>query len=112
MSTRHKTVSINSGEAVGDLARLCSTQLTIITVAGSSDQQEAYQNAKLALLLQLCQGREGAKHVLQANLMRAIELSGLFAADPELQIGKEAALPYLFTLLVSPPSNPDGHWFG
>lgn len=66
-----------------------SPSLLISLLAGNSDQQEAYNNAKLALLLQLCQSRDGAKHVLQANLMRAIELSGLFAADPELQIGKE-----------------------
>ncbi|KAL8371137.1 hypothetical protein RB595_001132 [Gaeumannomyces hyphopodioides] len=70
--------------------------------AGSSDQQDAYQNAKLALLLQLCQGREGAKHVLQANLMRAIELSGLFAADPELQIdpSNTKALAHHYDLLI------------
>lgn len=40
----------------------------------------------MALLLQLCQTRDGARDVLHANLFRAIEQSGLFAADPELQV--------------------------
>lgn len=49
--------------------------------------QRHSHDAKLALLLQLCQTKEGAKHVLHANLFRAVELSGLFSVDPELQIG-------------------------
>ncbi|PKS13291.1 hypothetical protein jhhlp_000062 [Lomentospora prolificans] len=49
-------------------------------------EQQHYHDAKLALLLQLCQTREGAKYVLHANLFRAIESSGLFSVDPELQI--------------------------
>ena len=49
--------------------------------------QRHSHDAKLALLLQLCQTRDGAKHVLHANLFRAVELSGLFSVDPELQIG-------------------------
>lgn len=52
---------------------------------GDPDQQN-YIDAKLALLLQLCQTREGAKNVLHANLFRAIEQSGLFSVDPELQV--------------------------
>ncbi|KAH8674111.1 nucleoporin Nup186/Nup192/Nup205 [Xylariales sp. PMI_506] len=61
-----------------------------------------YQEAKLALLLQLCQTREGAKNVLHANLFRAIELSGLFAADPELQVDSAdgKALENHYALLV------------
>ncbi|OTB06752.1 hypothetical protein M426DRAFT_318467 [Hypoxylon sp. CI-4A] len=68
---------------------------------GDSDQQN-YINAKLALLLQLCQTREGAKNVLHANLFRAIEQSGLFAVDPELQVNSQdsLALEKHYTLLV------------
>lgn len=68
---------------------------------GNSDQLN-YQNAKLALLLQLCQTREGAKNVLHANLFRSIEASGLFAADPELQVDPSdyKALEKHYALLV------------
>ncbi|QUC22272.1 uncharacterized protein UV8b_06513 [Ustilaginoidea virens] len=52
--------------------------------SGSTDQQN-YQNARLALLLQIAQSRTGAKYILYANLFRAVEASGLFTADPELQ---------------------------
>ncbi|KXH35783.1 hypothetical protein CSIM01_00497 [Colletotrichum simmondsii] len=48
--------------------------------------QETYIAAKFALLLQLAQTKSGAKYILHANLFRSIEASGLFAADPELQI--------------------------
>ncbi|EPE10353.1 nuclear pore complex subunit [Ophiostoma piceae UAMH 11346] len=59
-------------------------------------------DAKLALLLQLCQTRDGAKYTLHANLFRAIELSGLFSADPELQVdpSNTAALVQHYKLLV------------
>ncbi|KAF7516738.1 hypothetical protein G7054_g14032 [Neopestalotiopsis clavispora] len=69
--------------------------------SGNSDQLN-YQNAKLALLLQLCQTREGAKNVLHANLFRSIEASGLFAADPELQVDPSdyKALEKHYALLV------------
>ncbi|KAI1860218.1 hypothetical protein JX265_010142 [Neoarthrinium moseri] len=68
---------------------------------GNPDQLH-YEDAKLALLLQLCQTREGAKNVLHANLFRAIEVSGLFAADPELQVNSAdlRALENHYTLLV------------
>ncbi|KAK9772534.1 putative Nucleoporin Nup186/Nup192/Nup205 [Seiridium cardinale] len=61
-----------------------------------------YQNAKLALLLQLCQTRDGAKNVLHANLFRSLETSGLFAADPELQVNSSdfKALENHYALLV------------
>ncbi|KAI1417662.1 nucleoporin Nup186/Nup192/Nup205 [Hypoxylon sp. FL1857] len=64
--------------------------------------QENYLNAKLALLLQLCQTRVGAKNVLHANLFRAIEQSGLFSVDPELQVDSSdtRALERHYTLLV------------
>ncbi|KAF3063540.1 hypothetical protein GL218_01126 [Daldinia childiae] len=69
---------------------------------GDSDQQN-YLNAKLALLLQLCQTREGAKNVLHANLFRTIQQSGLFSADPELQVDStdSRGLQRHYTLLVN-----------
>ncbi|KAH9892027.1 hypothetical protein F4778DRAFT_784774 [Xylariomycetidae sp. FL2044] len=45
-----------------------------------SPEQHHYLNARLALLLHLCQTREGAKYVLHANLFRTIEQLGLFTA--------------------------------
>lgn len=64
--------------------------------------QEFYILAKLSLLLQLAQTRPGAKYVLHANLLRAIETSGLFAADPELEIdpADARALEKHYNLLV------------
>ncbi|AEO68909.1 3bbc764c-1001-4794-a269-0296ef872e78 [Thermothielavioides terrestris] len=47
---------------------------------------ERYTAAKLALLLQIAQTRQGAKYVVQANLFRALEHAAVFAADPELQV--------------------------
>ncbi|KAI0128352.1 nucleoporin Nup186/Nup192/Nup205 [Xylariales sp. AK1849] len=69
--------------------------------SGNPDQLH-YQDAKLALLLQLCQTREGAKNVLHANIFRAIESSGLFTADPELQVNvsDDRALENHYALLV------------
>lgn len=55
-----------------------------VFAAGYKDQ-ENFQRARLALLLQLVQTRAGAKHILHANLLRTIEYSGLFSADPDLQ---------------------------
>ncbi|KOS19770.1 Nucleoporin NUP192 [Escovopsis weberi] len=52
---------------------------------GNADQQN-YQNARLAIVLQLAQSRAGAKYILTANLFRTLDASGLFAADPELQV--------------------------
>lgn len=56
-------------------------------------EQELLWGTKLALLLNLCQTRDGATYVLGANLFRSIELSGLFSADPELEIGMNQQLP-------------------
>jgi nuclear pore complex protein Nup205 len=56
----------------------------------NTDQQN-FQNARLAIILQLAQSRIGAKYILHGNLFRSLENSGLFAADPELQI--DAANP-------------------
>ncbi|KAI1771337.1 nucleoporin Nup186/Nup192/Nup205 [Hypoxylon cercidicola] len=72
-------------------------------VNNQGDQnQENYLRAKLTLLLQLCQTREGAKNVLHANLFSAIEQSGLFSVDPELQVNSSdsKALERHYTLLV------------
>ncbi|KAI0887191.1 nucleoporin Nup186/Nup192/Nup205 [Annulohypoxylon maeteangense] len=73
----------------------------VVSRTGDSDQQN-YIDAKLALLLQLCQTREGAKNVLHANLFRAIEQSGLFSVDPELQVDSadSRALERHYDLLV------------
>lgn len=75
----------------------CSNNLLL----GNPDQQY-YHDAKLALLLQLCQTRDGAKNVLHANLFRAIEQSELFTVDPELQADSTnpRALEKHYTLLV------------
>ncbi|KAK4165342.1 nucleoporin Nup186/Nup192/Nup205 [Cladorrhinum sp. PSN259] len=75
-------------------------------ISGESAAQEAaeqYTSAKLALLLQLCQSRSGAKYVLQANLFHHLEQSGVFAADPELEInpGNTGALEKHYGLLVA-----------
>lgn len=55
---------------------------------------ELLWGAKLALIQAICQTREGAKFVIQNNLFRAVDHSGLFAADPELEIS-------LFDLFLS-----------
>ncbi|KAK6207135.1 Serine/threonine-protein kinase tel1 [Pestalotiopsis sp. IQ-011] len=74
---------------------------TQVNESGNPDQLN-YQDAKLALLLQLCQTRDGAKNVLHANLFRSVEASGLFAADPELQVNSSdlKALEKHYALLV------------
>ncbi|KAI2462908.1 nucleoporin Nup186/Nup192/Nup205 [Annulohypoxylon bovei var. microspora] len=73
----------------------------VVSRTGDPDQQNCL-DAKLALLLQLCQTREGAKNVLHANLFRAIEQSGLFSVDPELQVDSSdsKALERHYALLV------------
>jgi nuclear pore complex protein Nup205 len=65
-----------------------------ITNSGSMELRH-YQDAKLALLQQLCRTREGAKFVLHANLLKAVETSRLFSVDPELQIGTVPPPPNL-----------------
>ncbi|OAQ68044.1 hypothetical protein VFPPC_04351 [Pochonia chlamydosporia 170] len=69
--------------------------------SGHTDQQN-YQNARLALLLQMAQSRHGAKYILYANLFRAIDTSGLFTADPELQSDAQnpRALEHHYDLLA------------
>ncbi|KAK4106052.1 hypothetical protein N658DRAFT_415457 [Parathielavia hyrcaniae] len=87
------------GVLVDSLKTILADWLAVIspttTTSSSSDnntttahqqaaEAEQYINAKLALLLQIAQTRPGAKYVLQANMFHALELSGVFAADPEL----------------------------
>ncbi|KAL1900179.1 hypothetical protein Sste5346_002489 [Sporothrix stenoceras] len=88
------------GVLVDSLKSVLQDGLTVIQ-SGRADQRMAL-DAKLALLLQLCQTRDGAKYTLHANLFRAIELSGLFSADPELQVDptNTAALTQHYGLLV------------
>ncbi|KAI0396873.1 nucleoporin Nup186/Nup192/Nup205 [Xylariaceae sp. FL0594] len=68
---------------------------------GDADKLSAF-NAKLALLLQLCQTCQGAKYVLHANLFRTVEQCGLFSVDPELQVNSSdpQALEKHYVLLV------------
>ncbi|KAK2667835.1 hypothetical protein ACKRZS_006989 [Fusarium odoratissimum] len=49
-------------------------------------EQQKYQNSRLALLLELAHTRSGAKCIIYYNLFRSLEDSGLFEADPDLQI--------------------------
>ncbi|KAI1369047.1 nucleoporin Nup186/Nup192/Nup205 [Xylaria arbuscula] len=69
--------------------------------SGNADHQN-YLNAKLLLLLQLCQTRQGAKYVLYANVFRTIDHSGLFAVDPELHVepSDSKALEKHYVLLI------------
>ncbi|KAK4143669.1 nucleoporin Nup186/Nup192/Nup205 [Dichotomopilus funicola] len=82
-----------------------TTTTTVIPMTPHHHQTETeqYLTAKLALLLQIAQTRHGAKYILQANLFRALELAGVFAADPELQVdaGNIRALEKHYTLLVA-----------
>ncbi|KAK4443936.1 nucleoporin Nup186/Nup192/Nup205 [Podospora aff. communis PSN243] len=89
------------GVLVDSLKSILADWLTII--AGGNAAAEQYTHAKLALILQLCQTRQGAKFVLQANLFRALETSKVFAADPELEIDARntVALEKHYALLVS-----------
>ncbi|KKA29315.1 hypothetical protein TD95_002382 [Thielaviopsis punctulata] len=68
-----------------DSLRNVLNEATAVVVSGASDLQNVL-DAKLSLLLQLCQTREGAKHAFHANLLRNIEVSGLFSVDPELHV--------------------------
>ncbi|KAL2886305.1 Nucleoporin NUP192 [Ceratocystis lukuohia] len=56
------------------------------TAVDKRGEQQNVLDAKLSLLLSLCQSREGAKHVFHANLLRNIDVSGLFSVDPELHV--------------------------
>ncbi|KAF4454992.1 hypothetical protein F53441_2553 [Fusarium austroafricanum] len=73
-----------SGEAQCQTAALIL--LNALVSMGRTSEQQNYQNARLSLLLELAQTRSGAKYILHSNLFRSLEISGLFGADPELQI--------------------------
>jgi nuclear pore complex protein Nup205 len=75
-------LSVNA--ALRSSAGTASEPPTIDPTAARTAEQ--YLRAKLALLQQIAQTRQGAKHVVQANLFRAIDVSGAFAADPELEV--------------------------
>ena len=101
----HTTEALNRLNFVGVLVDSLRTVLTdwLSIVVESNTAAEQYASAKLSLLLQLCQTRQGAKYVVQANLFRALEQSGVFAADPELEIDSAdiVALEKHYALLVS-----------
>ncbi|TDZ18539.1 Nucleoporin NUP192 [Colletotrichum orbiculare MAFF 240422] len=89
----HIVETLNRLNFIGILVDSLRTILqdwTDVVRSGNSGQ-ETYVSAKFALLLQLAQTKAGAKYILHANLLRSIEASGLFAADPELQ--SDAANP-------------------
>ncbi|KAK0674197.1 nucleoporin Nup186/Nup192/Nup205 [Cercophora samala] len=71
--------------------------------AATAEAMEQYLTAKLCFLLQLAQTKTGAMYIIQANLFRALEISGVFAADPELEINPSntVALEKHYFLLVS-----------
>ncbi|KAL5612867.1 hypothetical protein BROUX41_004054 [Berkeleyomyces rouxiae] len=70
--------------------------------AGQHDDQQSVLDAKLSLLLSLCQTREGAKYAFHANLLRNIVVSELFSVDPELHVdhNDHAAMARHYTLLA------------
>ncbi|KAL2289182.1 hypothetical protein FJTKL_02970 [Diaporthe vaccinii] len=88
------------GILVDSLRSVLAEWLEIVQTRNT--EAELLWNARLALVLSICQTREGAKHALQANLFPAIEQSGLFAADPELleDVPGAAPLERHYALLV------------
>jgi nuclear pore complex protein Nup205 len=85
---------------VDSLTTMLADWLAIVQ-AGDKAQQQCYE-ARLALLQALSQTRDGAKHLLAGNVFRAIDLSGLFRADPELEVNPadSEALALHYALLV------------
>lgn len=95
---------ISEGNFVGvlvDSLRDILREWTEIIRSGD-EAGETLMAAKLALLLQLAQTRTGATAILHANLLRHVEMSGLYAADPELQAdpAKPHALEKHYELLA------------
>jgi nuclear pore complex protein Nup205 len=91
------------GILVDSLKSLLQDWLAIIrSPSPASAGQELYISAKLSLLLNLAQTKSGAKYVLHANLLRVVELSGLFTVDPELEVDASdvVGLEKLYALLV------------
>ncbi|KAB5557905.1 nucleoporin Nup186/Nup192/Nup205 [Coniochaeta sp. 2T2.1] len=89
------------GILVDSLKTLLQEWLDIIHSGGDAPQ-EFYISSKLSLLLHLSQTKSGAQYVLHANLLRVLETSGLFAADPDLEIDASdpASLEKHYGLLV------------
>jgi nuclear pore complex protein Nup205 len=50
--------------------------------------QLSHCHARVALLLQISQTRLGATAVINAGLFHSVKVSGLFATDPDLGVGK------------------------
>ena len=50
--------------------------------------QISYCHARLSLLLQISQTRVGAAAVMNAGIIHSIQVSGLFATDPDLGVGE------------------------
>ncbi|CAK7199067.1 hypothetical protein SEUCBS139899_001735 [Sporothrix eucalyptigena] len=100
----HVVETLNRLNFIGVLVDSLKTTLQdgLDIIQSARQDRRMAQDAKLALLLQLCQTRDGAKYTLHANLFRSIELSGLFSADPELQVDptNTAALTQHYGLLV------------
>jgi nuclear pore complex protein Nup205 len=57
--------------------------------------QLSYCHARLVLLLHISQTRVGATAVLNAGLFHSVQVSGLFAIDPDLGVGKSSIVYYL-----------------
>jgi nuclear pore complex protein Nup205 len=79
--------NVNAFAILVDSLKTVMTDGLNIIQSGDKARQSSL-DAKLALLLLLCQTRNGAKYILQANIFRVVEISGLFSTDPELQIGR------------------------
>lgn len=54
----------------------------------------SFYQSLLSLLQQLCQTKNGAIEVLKAGLFEAVRESQLFAADPDIGIGKRVLGPF------------------
>ena len=70
-----------------------------INLPSETPELLVFYEAQLALLQQLSQTRLGAMHVLEAGLFEAVKESQLFAADPDIGLGKIYSVP---SLLMAP----------
>lgn len=58
----------------------------------------AYFESLLALLQQLSQTKSGATYVLKSGLFDSVRESQLFAADPDIGIGRSSSTPFCFLI--------------
>ncbi|CCC10514.1 hypothetical protein SMACR_06686 [Sordaria macrospora] len=70
-------------------AHLHHQQQLALPTQHQSATDSQYLLSKLSLLLALCRSKLGSKFVLQANLFRALEVSGVFSTDPELLVRQQ-----------------------